>query len=307
MPLKRFITISLLALLIPVSNAEMIQQTLLHEKDPRLYYLYVPTTYDETVPTPLLVVLHGRTSDGKRMARLTEFNMRAEALGFLVAYPDGKQKQWNYLHGIPGANDAPDDSGFLTMLIEKVMGKYNLDTKRIYVTGISNGGFMTQRLACNPANIFAAFASVAASGYSAMPPNCKNSNPVNILYLHGTEDRLVPWQGLAIKDGTGSQQQVTMSMTETLKFWSDHNGCSANVSSKSIPPKEGSSQTRVSIFSASQCRDNTEVMLFGIIGGGHNWPGVTGIIPESIAGQVNMDIHASDVIWSFFKNKKLGD
>ncbi len=301
----RIIFTVLFVLAVQPGKAELIQQTLLHEKGTRSFYLYIPSTYDETVQTPLLVALHGRTGNGQRMARLTEFNKRADTHGFLVVYPDGQQKQWNYLHGIPGANNEPDDSDFLEKLTERVSQEYNVDNRRIYVTGISNGGFMVQRLACNATSRFAAFASVAASGYATMPQYCKNNNPVNMLYLHGTEDRLVPWRGLAIKDESGSQQQVTLSMTDTLKFWSHRNGCSADVSRKNIQPDDNSSQTRVSVFSAGQCKNSAEVVLYAIMGGGHNWPGVEGIIPDSIAGQVNMDIHTSDVIWSFFKDKKL--
>ncbi len=299
MSLQKKITILLSILLTPVSNADLVQRTLLHERDTRSYSLYIPSTYSETAHKPLLVALHGRNGDGQRMARLTAFNQRADRHGFLVVYPDGKQGQWNYLHGIPGAKPGPDDSTFLEKLIEDISEDYKIDDKRIYVTGISNGGFMTQRLACNVPSRFAAFASVAASGYAVMAPYCRNKNPVNILYLHGTEDRLVPWQGLAIKDSSGSQQQVTMSMTETLKFWSNRNACSADVSRKNL------SQKQVSVFSAGQCRNNAEVVLYAIMGGGHNWPGVEGIIPDSIAGQVNMDIHASDVIWAFFEGKNL--
>ena len=72
-----------------------------------------------------------------------------------------------------------------------------------------------------------------------------------------------------------------------------------------IPPRESSSLTRVKTFSSTNCQANAEVVLYAIMGGGHNWPGVADFIPASIAGRVNMDIHASDVIWSFFSVKQL--
>lgn len=286
-------------------NTELLQQTLLHQNETRSYYLYIPSTYNNTNKTPMLIALHGRNGDGQRMATLTDFNSRADQGKFIVVYPDGKQDSWNYLHDIPGSAGGADDSDFLYQVIDEVKQNYNIDSKRMYLTGISNGGFMTQRLACNKNFQIAAFASVAASAYAIMPAYCNNNYPVNILYLHGTEDRLVPWQGLGIKDDTGTQQRVTLSMTESLKFWSNRNGCSDYVTRRDIPPKDNSTQSRVRVFSANQCRGNTEVELYAIIGGGHNWPGVAGIIPESVAGQVNMDIHASDVIWSFFKDKRL--
>ncbi len=72
-----------------------------------------------------------------------------------------------------------------------------------------------------------------------------------------------------------------------------------------IPPRESSSLTHVKTFASTNCEVNAEVVLFAIIGGGHNWPGVADFNPASFTGRVNMDIHASDVIWSFFSTKQL--
>ena len=251
----------------------------------------------------MLVVLHGRSSNGQRMADLTRFNLRADKYGFVVVYPEVRRKQWNYLHGILGFKEQPNDSEFLLKITKAIKSKYSIDNKRIYVTGISNGGFMVQRLACYAPEKFAAFASVAAGGYAAMPTECVNKGPVNMLYMHGTADGKVPWEGLGITDDDGNQQLVTMSIANSVKFWANRNQCSPDVASKEIPAKGSSPGTRVKIFSSNDCIGNAEVVLYAIIGGGHNWPGAPDIIPPSIAGQVNMDIHASDVIWSFFSTK----
>lgn len=285
-------------------NAEQSQQFLNHNGVTRDYQIYIPPAFDKARPTPLLIVLHGRTSNAQRMADLTSFNSRADQYGFVVVYPEGIHNQWNYLHGISGFTEQPNDSEFLLKIVAAVENKYRIDSKRVYVTGISNGGFMTQRLACYAPDKFAAFASVAAGGYAAMPVECVNQGPVNMLYMHGTADKKVPWQGLGVTDGDGNQQLVTMSIMNSVKFWARRNQCSPAVASKEIPPKGDPPATRVKILSSTDCLENVEVVLYAIIGGGHNWPGAPDIIPPSIAGPVNTDIHASDVIWSFFSTKK---
>lgn len=303
--------LSLLILLLAVNGfawqvlkADQIRLKLEHDGISRMSELYIPASYDNDIPTPLLIALHGRSSNSQRMADLTSFNIRAEAHGFMVAYPQGAQNQWNYLHGIAGRSQ-PNDSEFLLKIIEVVSRQYNIDSNRIYVTGISNGGFMAQRLACYAPHKFAAFASVAAGGYASMPVDCDKNTPVNMLYMHGTADQKVPWEGLGIIDGNGNRQLVTMSISSSIKFWASRNQCGPKVARKDIPAKGNSPGTQVNVFSSNECSGNAEVILYAIIGGGHNWPGVADFIPASIAGRVNLDVHASDVIWLFFKNKRI--
>ncbi|MFA9421515.1 MAG: hypothetical protein ACERLB_15300 [Gammaproteobacteria bacterium] len=138
-----------------------------------------------------------------------------------------------------------------------------------------------------------------------MSVDCEGNGPVNMLYMHGTADTKVPWNGLSVKDTDGNPQLVTMSIHDSVNFWVDRNRCSTEVNQMEIPPRDSSSLTRVKTFASTNCQTSAEVVLFAIIGGGHNWPGVAGFIPAPIAGGVNMDIHASDVIWSFFSAKQL--
>lgn len=300
-----FIAILLLVGLVTHSaSADQLKLDLDHGGVTRSYLLYIPSSYEEDKPSPLLIVLHGRPSNAQRMADLTGFNSRAEKNGFLVVYPQGIDQHWNYLHGISGFKEHPDDSGFLLKVVDVVTENYSIDESRIYVTGISNGGFMAQRLACYAPGRFAGFASVAAGGYGAMPVECKTGSPVNMLYIHGTADQKVPWKGLGIQDESGNRQLVTMSITDSLKFWSSRNHCGAEVTTSEILPRGQSPGTHVKVLATSECSSGAEVVLYAIVGGGHNWPGTPGIIPASAAGRVNLDIHASDVIWSFFDGKK---
>jgi len=272
-----------------------------HESGRRSYALHVPDAYTGVTPVPLVVVLHGRSSSAARMAKLTGFNARAEAHGFIVVYPEGRGGAWNYVHGIPGYREGPDDAGFILELVTALSRRHNIDPDRVYAAGISNGGFMAQRLACDAPGRFAAVASVAAAGYGAMPRSCADgSDPVSILYIHGTDDALVRWDGLRM-NVNGVPQVVTMPVVESLKFWSRRNRCGPGVESRRLPRRDESSDTMVQFTRAVHCESGAEVGLYAVVGGGHNWPGSRGVIPPQIAGRVTMDIHATDVIWSFFR------
>lgn len=301
MNILRLLAVLGLGLPIATAVAETSVRSFEHGAHSRSYRIHLPPQHAPGTRLPLLLALHGRSSDGAAMARLTRFDARADRHGFIVVYPDSLAGRWNYLSGIAGSGEGPDDVGFLRALIERISETYRVDAARIYVTGISNGGFMAQRLACLDRSRFAAFASVAASGYAAMRETCRNDATIDALYLHGTDDRLVPWSGLAVEAPDGDRQRVTLSVSETLKYWTAHNRCDPEVSMEELLPMGRSQGTRVTIYSTANCPQQRQVKLYAIRGGGHNWPGVEGIIPPSVAGRVNLDIHASDVIWAFFE------
>ena len=272
-----------------------------HGGEQRGFQLYVPASLSANVTAPLVVALHGRGSDGMRMEALSELNARADQYHFVVAYPDASDGTWFYPRGLAGFGDEPDDTAFLLAVIDKLINEPGVDADRVYVTGISNGGFMAQRLACDAPDRIAAMASVAATGFAEMELACNKDMPVAAMFIHGTEDQLVPWKGRAIKNTDGSIQTVTYTMSKTLNLWSDYNGCEGNLSQGEIPASGKSPGTRVTIIATDPCIQGSEVILVSVLGGGHNWPGVKDVIPERIAGRVNMDFHASDEIVKFFK------
>ena len=304
MTLLRILCLALLGLHSAGVVAELSQQSFDYDGETRGYQLFVPPAYDGGNRLPLLLVLHGRGGSGERMRQLTGFDLRAAKHHFFVVYPDSPQRYWNYLHRIPGALEGADDIAFLQRLIDEIRGNYAIDRQRLYVAGISNGGFMAQRLACERNSEFAAFASVAATGYGAMPATCGAHGPVDALYLHGTHDSLVPWQGRQVVAADGESQQVTMSITDSMKFWSDLNRCDPQVEVRDLPSSGRSPKTRVRVYTSASCAYGAQVKLYGIVGGGHNWPGTEALIPPKIAGAINFDFHASDAIWSFFDRSR---
>ena len=192
----------------------------------RTYRLFVPPAYDPRTPAPLVFVLHGGGGSGEVVARQTRFDREAESGGFIAVYPDGvvgADGARNWADGRPGLcveRNGVDDVGFLTDLIDVVAAAYSVDPARVYATGISNGAFMSYRLACERAERIAAIAPVA--GTLTVAP-CAPSRPVSVLHIHGTADRYVPLAGgIGISRTPGF---LLMPVAEAIRFWREADGC----------------------------------------------------------------------------------
>lgn len=286
------------AMAVHAQDDDLTPQTWTFDQRERTYYLHAPETLTE--PAPLLIALHERFGDGTRMARLTHFNELADREGFIVAYPDGIGGEWNFVRGVRGYDMPQDDTAFLVALINHVAEDYPVDRSRVYLAGFSNGGFMAQRAACENPAPFAAFASVAAAGFGGMPDVCPLTSaiPVPILLINGTADTNVPWEGTGVTRG-GQTIYVTYPVSVTLSYWAQLNNCTPDAETTDIP---ASGETQVRILSLS-CPHDTAVLLYAIIGGGHNWAGQPEGDPLAL-GSINRDIDASEEIWKFFSQRR---
>jgi polyhydroxybutyrate depolymerase len=269
----------------------------------RNYTIYVPPTYDPSQPTPLVLALHGRPDSGYGIAYLLDMNETARLNNFIVVYPDGVEQSWNYTRGFPEYDVNPlDDTAFLKTLIDDLSLDLNIDRQRVYVTGFSNGGFMTQRLACEAYDTFAAFAVIGATVTNGFVEICEGSPPVHIMFIHGTHDESIPWGGLAREDGL----VITWSVFDSLTFWATHNHCNPEQSTQEPLAQSGQSpDTSLILFTLGGCEDNTDIPFYIVEGGGHNIPGVPDRLDSDRFGAVNMDMRAPDTIWEFFQQSIL--
>ena len=271
----------------------------------RTYRIHIPPSYDKSKPMPLLIVLHGGGGTGKRMEKLTQggFNKRSDKEDFLVVYPDGIEKNWN--DGRENVKyrahrEKIDDVGFISALIDHLSKQYNVDIKRVYATGISNGAMMSFRLGCELSEKIAAIAPVAGSMPENLPSQCSPLKPIPVLMISNTDDRLMPWEGGDIRFGRKTFGRA-LSVQETVQYWVNHNQCSSSPTVSMEPDRDPKDRTRVRIESYDQCREGIEVVLYAIEGGGHTWPGGDQYLPKWIIGKTNRDIDANEVIWNFFK------
>jgi len=229
---------------------------------------------------PLLVVLHGHGGAGVGTITLTHMNDLADQDGFLAVYPDGLSKGWADGRGASESDQqGTDDVAYISQLITTLQGQFTLDVRRVYVAGISNGGFMAQRLGCELGNKIAAVVSVVATLSTNQAVTCAPIRPMPILYVLGESDPLVPFNGGTVNGDRG----IVLSATESLAAWAKLDGCMGTPTTRTLPDRvqDGAhvSQTlytnckaarRLAYF-ASRGRPHLAERRAVSAGGGH-WP-----------------------------------
>ena len=178
-----------------------------------------------------------------------------------------------------------DDVGFVRAMVTDLQLLVNIDVKRIYATGMSNGGILSHRLACEAADLFAAVAPVA--GTLNFSP-CSPSQPISVIEFHGTDDQHILYGG-----GAGPKSLVNVdfaSVQDSVGFWASFNGCNSQPQTNSFDDIQHETWTG--------CTSPTAVELYTIIDGGHSWPGGQGGWVGS--DQPTSTISASQLIWEFF-------
>ena len=202
----------------------------------RTYYLYIPKCYQKENKTPLVVALHGGGGLARKMITFTRFDEISEKENYIVLYPQGYKRQWNdgrEAVSIPAQELYMDDVGFVNALIDYVCSTYLIDTNRIYVTGVSNGGFMTTRLGCELSRKITAIAPMISTFPRALQSKCHPANPMPVMLINGTADPLVPYNGGEVKVGRKPRGKI-LSTDETIAFWVKHNQCFAEPDSIQI-------------------------------------------------------------------------
>jgi polyhydroxybutyrate depolymerase len=268
----------------------------------RTYRLYKPKVSPKT-PMALVLALHGGGGSGSGMEVITlgQFNRIADKHGVVIVYPDGIGRGWNdgrVDRRSQATSEDVDDVGFLRALVDRVATDYSINRKRIYATGISNGGLMSFRLACDASDVFAAVAPVAANLSVELSRECKPSRMISIAMINGTEDPMMPWLGGEIKV-LGTRHGEVLSTQDTFEFWNRIGDCALPIThmERDRVSDDGTSLVR---HVAHECTDYSEVRLYEILGGGHTWPDGNPYLGKLIVGRVSHELNASEEIWSFF-------
>lgn len=257
----------------------------------RNYIVYKPTINNGTKPVPLVLNLHGYTSNASDQFLYTQFDKIADTANFIIVCPNGISNSWNSGWNVPYSSGT-DDVGFLSALIDTIQSHYSIDANRIYSTGMSNGGFMSFRLACELSNKIAAIASVTGLMSTGQTQNCNPARKVPVLFIHGTNDPTVAYNG----------SLISISADSTFGYWKSKNSCSGSASFSSFQNKSTTDGCTAERYTYSSCGTNSEVDFIKIVGGGHTWPGA----PIDISsGPTNHDFSASEEIWKFFLKHSL--
>lgn len=250
----------------------------------REYLIHVPRSYDRTRPTPLVISMHGASGWPVQQRDLSRWNDVADEYGFIVVYPAGISgagpRIWHMGRGI--------DVRFISDLIDTIEASYNIDRRRIYADGFSNGGGMAFVLSCTLSDRIAAVGMVGAA--QLLPWSwCSDHRPVPMITFHGTDDRFAPYRG-----GTSFvADQPFANIPTWTKSWARRNRCA-------LSPIQSHVAADVTRLEYPNCADGAAVVLYTIQGGGHTWPGGEPL-PEYFVGATSRGIDASRQMWAFFQ------
>lgn len=274
--------------------------TLEHGGQERHYLVHVPPAYRPGHPTPVVFAFHGGGGSMDIMAS-AHYGLvdKADREGFLAVFPNGysrwpggKLATWNAGHCCGAARDkGSDDVGFVRAVLQQVDQRWSVDSKRVFATGMSNGGMMSYRLACEMADRFTAIAAVAGTDNTQQ---CRPNRPVPVLHIHALDDTHVLYQGGAGSDAFRDASAVTdfTSVGETVRRWTAHNQC-ASAPTRTLTVAGAYCDTY------SPCAAAAPVRLCVTETGGHSWPGGSKV--RSVGTVPSQALVANDAIWAFFR------
>jgi polyhydroxybutyrate depolymerase len=252
---------------------------------PRTYLVYRPAGL--AAAAPLVVMLHGGFGSGSQAEKSYGWDAEADAGHFLVAYPDGLDRAWNAGGGCCGqpAKDNTDDTGFITAMVAAIEHAVPVDARRVYATGISNGGILAYRLACTT-RIFAAIGPDSATQLGS----CADPAPVSVIAVHGTADQRIPYNG---GEGSGVAHIDGPAVPAVNAAWRRTDDCATPRSTVAGPVTT----------SVASCPSGRAVELVTIAGAGHQWPGsVSKPVMQKLLGTdpPSTALNATAVLWQFF-------
>ena len=266
----------------------------------RTFLVHVPEKRDPERPLPVVLALHGAAMNGPMMAWFSGLDRKADEAGFVVVYPSGTGTgpflTWNS-GGFEGrmAEGRPDDVAFIAALLDDLEAVLDMDPKRIYACGMSNGGMMCYRLAAELSDRIAAIAPVAGTIAIA---ESRPTRAVPVIHFHGTKDGIVPFDR---SQGRQPRFMRLKDVAESVRTWVELDGCDEAPRTETISPEgEGLEVTRTTWGGG---KDGSEVVLVTVEEGGHTWPGQKP--PVGFIGKSVENVSANDLLWEFFEKHPL--
>lgn len=272
-------------------SQQNINASFVYQGSMRTYKIYIPQKYIDNPNTavPLLLNLHGFGSNATEQELYGDFRTIADQENFIICHPNGTFDTFgNRFWNVGFTTSTIDDVGFLSALIDSVSLKYKIDSSKIFSAGMSNGGFMSYKLACELPNKVKGIASVTGSMTPALFAQCASVNAIPVMQIHGLNDFTVPYYG----------NLLMQPIEEVVGFWVKQNNCdSVAVQTNVIDNDAADNSTAVRYDFDQNCTDGASVALYKINNGGHTWPGSTHLVSGAVT---NLDFDASAEIWKFF-------
>jgi len=275
----------------------------------RNFRYLLPTDY-QTNTLPLIFVLHGGGGNSEGMIYLTRLSERVDQDRFIVVYPEGFANRWNdgrgVKHSITDQNQTKDVLFFRDM-VSYFKKNYLIDESRIHVVGLSNGGFMAQRLACEAADVFASSFSVAATTSKFLSQNCSLGRPLSVGFIFGKKDDIIPYRGGTIfipKNPLNDKDRIaageSISFQDSLKFWSEKLQCTSE-NRRYIQGIKTKINKDIVQYDYESRIPSLRLRAFLLENGGHIWPHGFYYHSEKKYGYLSEDLDASSAILDFFK------
>lgn len=294
----------------------IIDQKIIVDSLKREFDIFQPSNLKPNTKYPLVLSLHGHMgskeynsgTSGKKSPHKI-FREIGEKEKFFIIYPQGekggdKKRGWNGCRADAKSNPETNDTKFISELIDYMLEKYPIDAKRVYVVGTSNGGEMASRLATEIPEKLTAAAVVVFSG-PAQSECITPTKPISMLFMNGTVDPLAPYEGGKVgKDDF--QRGTILSVKDAITVWLNVNNISQPPVIKKLPDINTDDKSHVEVYTYHGGKDNTEVVHYKVIGGGHTEPSIKeqmNWLYLKIVGPQNKDMEFAEEVWNFFKTK----
>lgn len=295
------------------NDTSLSTRVLSHQGREREYLLYVPTQIPQTTRAPLVLFIHGGGGNAQQASRMG-MSLVAKKHGFLVAYPNALDKHWNdgreskYFRE---HDSSVDDAGFLLEVVKNIQLLRGVDSERVFAAGPSNGGFMSQRLAVEHSEKFAGIAVLIATMGEALSKKFSPREPVSVLYINGTEDPAVPYNGGHVRVNlfprlnqllgrTPESRGKVLGTEEATELWVTRNRTVASPRITRLPNMDTEDGSEVEYFLWNGGDRGTAVGLYKIHGGGHTIPGGKQYFRPEVIGRLNNDFDGLEAVWQFF-------
>lgn len=281
--------------------------SLLYQGLQRKFMIHLPTGYSNQQSYPLVMNLHGGSGNMVTAQGFSLMNPVSDQEGFIVVWPQGAGIAPPGFSWADGRNTSADqagidDVGFLSLLLTRMEQRFRLDTTRLYMCGFSNGGFMTQRMACERPGRFAAMAGLGCSLDTVLYANCRPNKAVPMAFFNGTDDPAMPYYGGRLQNPA---VLPVVPVDTAVQFWVRHNRCTTALPVNRLPDIFVTDSSTIEVYDYTNCSCNSSVKFYRILGGGHTWPGVYVASQAAVLGRTNRDINGSREVWNFFAQHTL--
>lgn len=270
------------------SNAQI--KSLVFKGEKRKYIIYTPKSYNpnDSKNYPLVFNFHGGGMSMAEQMLYTQMNKTADKYNFIVVYPKGIKEDWNVGFGM-SYKKGTDDIGFIDSLTTKISKDYKINSKKIFATGLSRGGFFCYRIATELSHKFAAVVAIGATMPDSVAIYNKRKNKIGVMIVHGTDDLIVDYNG---------KKNDYYSATDTYNYWKEQNNLEQANEKKIFLNKNKQDETYVEVLETSNKQQT--VKIFTINNGGHTWPGADDFNIGLPLGKTSGDINLNEHIWIFF-------